>query len=127
MRTGAVGRVEEHRCRRCVPGKGMIVAHIGPHAPRARLALGQNRHRGGVGIDALACKHVRLDRLDQGRQGRSCRADPVGQRGDVERHALMPIGRTLPGERKVEPVFGEQDVRRQTRSRTSAGTAPAAA
>jgi hypothetical protein len=98
-----------------VPGKGTIVAHIGPHPASARLALGQNRHRGVVGVNALTCEDVRLDRLGQRHQRRCCGADPVGERRDVERHALMRIGRARPVERQVQPVFGEQDVRQQAR------------
>ncbi len=107
MGAGAVGRVEEHGGRRRVAREGTIVPHIGPYASRARLALGQNRNSGVVGVDALGSEDMRLDRLDQRHQRRSRRADPVGQRGDVERHALMRIRRALPVERQVQSVFGE--------------------
>ena len=46
----------------CGEGTG---AHIGPHAAGTRFALGQNRHGRIVGMDALACEDVRLDRFDQ--------------------------------------------------------------
>jgi hypothetical protein len=71
-------------------------------------------------MDALACKDMRFDRLDKRHQCRCRRADPVGQRVDVQRNALMRIGRALPVEWQMQPVFDEQDVRQQTRPGTSA-------
>jgi hypothetical protein len=114
MRAGAVGRVEEHRRRRSMSSEWLIVAHIGPQTAGACLAFGQNRHRHVIGVNALGCKDMRLDRLDELPQGRSRDTDAVRKRGDIERDAFMGAGRTLPVERQVQSVFGEQDVRQQT-------------
>jgi hypothetical protein len=105
MRAGTVGRVEERSRGRIVSGERPIVAHIGPQATGARLALGQHRHRRIVGMDALSCKDVRLDRLDQRPQGRSRGTDPVRERGDIQRDAFMGVGRALPVERQMQSIF----------------------
>ena len=55
------------------------------------------------------------DRLDQRHQRRRRRADPVGQRRDVEVDALAGIGRALAVERQVQAVLGEQHMRQQAR------------
>ena len=49
----AVGGIEEGRGRRIASAKGPVIAHIDPQSPRARLALGQHRYGGVVGMDAL--------------------------------------------------------------------------
>jgi hypothetical protein len=70
MHGAAVGRVEERRRRRRGPGKRPVVAHISPQAAGPALALGQHRHRGVVGMDALGGKHVCADRFDERHQCR---------------------------------------------------------
>jgi len=120
MLAGSVGRVEERGCGWRMPGEWPVVAHIGPHAAGTRLALGQNRHGRIVGMDALACEDVRLDRLDQRHQRCSSGADPVGERGHIEWNALVSVGRALPVERQMQPVFGKQDVGEQSRAGAAA-------
>jgi hypothetical protein len=84
-----------------MPGERAIVSYIGPQSARARLALGQNRHRRVIGMDAFSCKNVYLDSIYQRPQGHSRGADPVRECGDIERNALMGVGRALPGERQM--------------------------
>lgn len=56
MHAATVQRVEEHGCRRIWAGKRTVVAHIGPDPASPGLALGQDRHRGVIGVDALGAK-----------------------------------------------------------------------
>ena len=115
MLAAAIGRVEEHRRRRIGAAKRPVVAHIGPQPAGAGLALGQHRHGGVVGMDALGCEDMRPDRLDQRHQGRRRSADPIGQRRDVELDAFAGIDRALAVERQMQAVLGEQDMRQQPR------------
>jgi len=62
---------------------------------RCGSCLGQQPHRGVVGMDAFTRKDMGSDRLDQLHQRRRRGADPVGQRGDVEIDAFPGIGRAL--------------------------------
>ena len=49
-----IAGIEERRRRRIRASKGPVVADIGPHPAGAGLALGQHRHGGVVGMDALS-------------------------------------------------------------------------
>src|SRR5215213_8406677 len=63
VRTGAVARrIVEGRWRRPA-AKGPIVSDIGPDAPRHGLALGEDRHRGVVAVQAMSRQNVSLDQL----------------------------------------------------------------
>ena len=54
MLTATIRRVDEHSRRRIGAGKRAVIAHIGSEAAGAGLALGQDWHRGVVGVDALS-------------------------------------------------------------------------
>jgi hypothetical protein len=69
MFTTTIRRVEEHGRRRIWASKRAVVAHIGPEPAGPGLALGQDRHRGVVGVDAFGRKDMASDRLDQWHQG----------------------------------------------------------
>ena len=71
-------------------------------------------------MDALGGEDMGADRLDQRHQRRRRRADPVGQRRDVEIDAFPGIDCALTVERQMQAVLGEQDMGEQLRSRTSA-------
>ena len=88
-------------------------------AVRSCLSLGKYPNGGVIGVDALRCKHMRPDQKDKRHQRRGRRADPVGQRRDIEIDALAGIGSALAIERKVKTVFGEQDVCEQARPSAS--------
>jgi hypothetical protein len=60
-----IRRIEEHGRWRVWPGKRAVVAHIGPEPARPGLTLGQDRHCGVVGVDALRRKDMAPDRIDQ--------------------------------------------------------------
>ena len=64
-------------------------------------------------MDALSGEDMGADRLDQRHQRRRRRADPVGQRRDVEIDAFPGIDRALPVERQMQAVLGEQDMGEQ--------------
>ena len=53
MLASSVARIVEHRRRRCAATEGPIVAHIDPCPAGIGLALGQNRHRRVVAVQAL--------------------------------------------------------------------------
>jgi hypothetical protein len=55
----AIGRVEEDHGRRIAACKWPVVAHISPEPPGPGLALGEDRHGGVVGMDALGGEDVR--------------------------------------------------------------------
>ena len=64
-------------------------------------------------MNALGCKDMRADRLDQRHQRGRRGADPVGQRRHVEVDTFSRVDLTLAVEWQMQAVFGEQDVREQ--------------
>src|SRR6201985_1976706 len=88
MRTATIGRVEEHGCRRIWAGKRTVVAHVRPEPAGPGLALGQDRHRGVIRVDALGGEDVAPDRIDQRHQGCRGGTDPIRERRYVEIDAL---------------------------------------
>ena len=88
MLAATVARIEEHRRRRIRAAERPVVAHIGPQPAGAGLALGQHRHGGVVGMDALGREDMCADHVDQRHQRCCRRADPVGERRYVEIDAL---------------------------------------
>ena len=71
-------------------------------------------------MDALGGEDMRPDRLDQRHQRCRRRADPVGQRRDIEFDAFARIDGALTIERQMQAVFGEQDMGEQRGPGTSA-------
>ena len=57
-----------------------------------------------------------LDRIHQRPQGHGRGADPVGERGHIERDTFMGVGRALPVERQMQAILGKQNVGEQSRS-----------
>src|SRR6201996_280694 len=110
MRTATIGRVLEHSRRRIWAGKRTVVAHVGPEPAGPGLALGQDRHRGVIRVDALGCEDVAPDRIDQRHQG--CRGGtyPVRERRYVEIYAFTLVDVALTMKRQVQAVLGEQDM-----------------
>jgi hypothetical protein len=70
MHAAAISRAEERHRRRGSSGKRAVVAHTSPQAAGSAFALGQHRHGGVVGVDALGREHVSADRVDQRHQRR---------------------------------------------------------
>ena len=91
MFAAAVARVIEHRRRRRRSAERPIVAHVDPTSPDIGLALGQDRHRRVVAVQALGGKHVLLDAPEQRRQHRAAAPDLVGQGRQAERHTLPGV------------------------------------
>jgi hypothetical protein len=71
-------------------------------------------------VQALGGMGVRLDRVTQRHQRRRRRADPVGQRGDIEIDALAREDLALAVERQVRAVFAEQHLGEKLRAGASA-------
>jgi hypothetical protein len=101
MLAAAVSRVVEQRRRRCRAGERPVVADVGPKPAGDGLALGQDRHRGVVPMDARTGQDVRPDQRDQGRQGSRAGANPTAEGGDVQAAVLTGVGLALPVERQV--------------------------
>jgi hypothetical protein len=89
-----------------------IIAHIGPWSADAGLALGQNRHCGVVGADALGGEDVVADHINERHQGCRGGANPICQRRDIEIDAFAFIDAALAIERQVQAVLGEQHIER---------------
>ena len=68
-----------------------------------------------VGVDALRREHVRADHFHQRHQSCGCRADPIGERRDVEIDAFAGVDCALAVERQMQAVLREQDVRQELR------------
>lgn len=113
MRTATIGRVEEHGRRRIWASKRTVVAHVGPEPAGPSLALGQDRHRGVIRVDALGCEDMAPDRIYQRHQGRRRGAHPVRKRRDVEIDAFTLVDVALPIERQVQAVLGKQNMGQQ--------------
>src|SRR5829696_1474019 len=109
VRTGAVARRIVEGRRRRPAAKGPIVSDIGPNAPRHGLALGQDRHRGVVAVQALSRQDVSLDQPVQRSQGRRAGPDLIGARRDAEVDALPPIALALPVQGLMLSELLEQD------------------
>ena len=75
----AVAGVEVHRRRRVRSAEWPVVANVGPQPADDRLALGQNRHRRVVAVNARRVQNVAPDQLDERRKRRDAGADPVRQ------------------------------------------------
>jgi hypothetical protein len=93
------------------------VPHRRPQPPGPGLAGGQDRDRRVVGMDPRAGADVRLD---QRLQGGGDRAHPVGERRDVDRHALAAEALALPMQRQVQPELREGDLGEEVRPRPPA-------
>jgi hypothetical protein len=96
------------------------IAGIEEHGCRC-LALGQHRHGGVVGMDALRRKDIGADLRHQRHQRGRRRAHPVGQRRDIEIDAFPGIDRALTVERQMQAVLGEQNVGEQLWAGTPTG------
>lgn len=77
MLAGAIARIIEHRPRRGLPAKRLVVAAISPSG-RIGLAFGQDRDPGVVPAQSLGAQHS-LEALEQRCQRRRAAADVVGQ------------------------------------------------
>ena len=116
MLAPAVARIVEHRRRRRASTERTVIAHVNPTAPCNRLALGQNRHRRIIAMQALGGKDVGLDALEKRFECRATGADLIGQRRERKRHTLAPIALGLPVQRLVLAELLEQDHRQQVRA-----------
>src|ERR1700759_4638028 len=111
--TATIGRVEEHGRRRIWAGKRTVVAHVGPEPAGPGLALGQDRHRGVIRMDALSCEDVAPDHIDQRHQGCRGGTHPVRKRRYVEIDAFTLVDVALTMKRQVQTVLGEQNMGQQ--------------
>ena len=111
MLTGPIARVIEHRPRRRLPTKRLVVAHIDPDPAGVGLAFGENRDPGVVAMQSLGAQHVGLEAPEQRRQRRRAAADLVGQGRQTDRHALLGIALRLSVERLMLAKLLEQDHR----------------
>ncbi len=57
----AIAGIVEHRCRRRRPAERLVVTDVHPTAPRIGLALGQDRDRRVIAVQAFGRHDVRLD------------------------------------------------------------------
>ena len=113
MLAGPIARVVEHCRRRRRPAERLVVAHIDPDSAGVGLALGQDRHRGVVAMQALGAQDVRLEALEQRHQRCRAAAHLVGQGRQADRHALPGIALGLAVERLMLAKLLEQDHRQQ--------------
>ena len=103
-----IGRVIEQRGRRCFAAERAIVAHIGPEPAGCAFSFREHRHGRVVTVNAFRAKNMLLDFVDERRQRRCGRADPAGERRDVEIDTFFRVDIALTVERKVRAIFGEQ-------------------
>jgi hypothetical protein len=61
MLAGPIARVIEHRPRRGLPAKRLVVAHIDPDPAGVGLAFGQDRDHGVVPVQSLGSQHIGLE------------------------------------------------------------------
>ena len=115
-----VARGEVEGRRRIGGAEGAIVTHIGPDPARLGLALGQDRHRGVIGVQALRRQNVPGDQLMQRLHRRGRRVDLVGRRRDGEVDALAGVSITLAVQRLMLPELLEEDCRQQVRPNEAA-------
>ena len=99
--------------------KRAVVTHVGPEPAGPGLALGQDRYRGVVGVDAFRREDMALDRIDQWHQGCRGGTHPVCEGRDIEVDAFAMIDLALTVEWQVQAILGEQDMGQQPGSRTS--------
>ncbi|KAF2174632.1 hypothetical protein K469DRAFT_686407 [Zopfia rhizophila CBS 207.26] len=117
----AVPRIPEHRRRWCRPGKGPVVAHIGPEAGRDGLAAGHEWDGGVVAMQAFRRQDMGIDPRHQRRQHGRAGADPVGHGGDAQFNPFAGKGLALAVQRQVLAELGLQDHRQQVRPGPPAG------
>src|SRR5271168_5198540 len=84
------------RRRRCATTEWSVITDINPDMSLDRLALGRDRHRGVVAVQALGGEHVPLDQRMKRLQDRRAGAALVGQRRDAKLDAFAPIAFALP-------------------------------
>ena len=113
------GSIVERRRRRPAAERP-IVSNIGPDALRHRLALGKDRHRGVVPVQALSSEDMGLDQRVKGLQNRDAGTDLVGEGRDAEIDALPGIAFALAVQGLMLPELLEQDGREQVRPGKSA-------
>jgi hypothetical protein len=114
-------QVIEHRPRRRLPSKRLVVAYIDPDPAGIGLALGQNRNRGVVPMQSFGAQHIGFETLEQRHRRRPAAADLVGQGRQTDRHAFLGIALRLPVERLMLAKLLEQHHRKQARSGPAAG------
>ena len=87
---------------------------------RHRLALGKDRHRGVVPVQALSSEDMGLDQRVKGLQNRDAGTDLVGEGRDAEIDALPGIAFALAVQGLMLPELLEHDGREQVRPGKSA-------
>ena len=92
----AVARVIKHRRRRRCSAKRPVVANIDPASPRIGLALGQNRDRRVITVQALSRHDMGLDESQQRIERRAARPHGVGHGRQADRHTFPSIALGLP-------------------------------
>lgn len=110
MLSATIRRVEEHGRRRIGTAERAVVAHTGPESAGPGPALGQDRHRGVVRVDALGSEDMGPDHINERHQGCRGGAHPVGECRYIEIDAFASIDVALTIERQVQTVLGEQDM-----------------
>ena len=118
---GAVPRIAEQRRRRIRAAERRVVAHIDPGSARVGLALGQNRHRRVVAVQALRRQHMVRDQIVQRPERHRAGPDLVGQRRQAEIDAFAGVAVALAVQRLVLAVLLEHDRRQQVGARPAPG------
>ena len=100
------------------PANGLVIAHIGPQSPLARLMLGQHRHRGVVAVHAIAGEHVGADELVERAQQEGAAANLVRKRRDEPAGSWRPAlhlhaaaAKSVPNEEVLPLLFAAATAR----------------
>jgi hypothetical protein len=109
MFASSVTRIVEHGRGRCPAGKGPIIAHIDPCPAGMGLALGQNRHRRVVAVQALGRQHIGFETIMERTKGVAAGAHLIGKRREAQRHAFTRIALGLAVQRLMLAELLEQD------------------
>ena len=113
---GAVAGVIEHGRRRRRAAERAVVADIGPQSAGDGLALGQDRHRGVIAMQALGRQHMGFDQAIERLQHAGAGPDLIGQGRQAHLDTLTGEAFALPVERLVLAELLEQDHGQQARS-----------
>ena len=105
MLASSVARVVEHRCGRRSAAEGPIVAHIDPCPAGMGLALGQNRHRRVIAVQALGRQHIGFEAIMERTKGAAAGAHLIGKRREAQRHAFTLIALGLAVQRLLLAGF----------------------
>ena len=102
-------------------GPGPFVADIGPKPGRLGFAgtRSQQLYRRVVGKESLSLLNIVPNGRGQTLKQRGGFANPVGQGGAIQINAIAIVYLTLPVQRQVIAIFGNQHMSQKSRTRTA--------